>query len=171
MPSLRLATCLAALALGGCNTPDIPTEIASVFVEAMPSASSAMKQEVRLPVSQIAIMVMSRPLVPAEEILATEPITAGETDLRQDYLAVQLDRRAATDVMQYSQEGYGKKLVLVVNDTAVGIMPINAPINDGILYFHVEKKGLTNREAIIDLSLRLNISALKLRKIKEAERK
>jgi hypothetical protein len=37
--------------------------------------------------------------------------------------------------------------------------------------FHVEKKGLSNTEAVMDISKRLNISALKVRKIKEAERK
>jgi hypothetical protein len=37
--------------------------------------------------------------------------------------------------------------------------------------FHVEKKGLSNTEAVMDISRRLNISALKLRKLKEDERK
>lgn len=171
MTSLRILTGLTLLALTGCNSLDMPTEIASVFIEATPSASNSMKQEVKLPVSGIVIQVMNRPLVPAEEILETLPITAGEPDLRQDYLAIRLDRKSASDVMRYTQEALGSHFVLVVNDTAVGIMPINAPITDAILMFHVEKKGLTNREAVLDLSQRLNISALKLRKIKEAESK
>jgi hypothetical protein len=37
--------------------------------------------------------------------------------------------------------------------------------------FHVEKKGLSNTQAVVDISKRLNISALKIRKLKEAERK
>jgi len=169
MTSLRLLAALAVLLLAGCKNNDIPDEIASIFVEASPSLSPAMRQEVRLPVSQLAVSVMSYPLVQAEEILSTLPITAGEPDLRQEFLLVQLDRKAAVDVMNYSKEAVGRHFVLVINDTAVGIMPIDHQITDGNLIFHVEKKGLTNTEAVMDVSRRLNVSALKLRKIKESE--
>ena len=171
MTLFRLAVALSALLLAGCKNTDIPDEIASVFVEASPSFGGAMKQEVRLPVSGLAITVMTRPLVPAEEILGTQPITSGEPDLRQEFLLVQLDRKAAIDVMNYTKEAVGRHFVLVINDTAVGIMPIDRQITDGNLLFHVEKKGLSNTQAVIDISRRLNISALKLRKIQEAERK
>lgn len=172
MTFLRLsAFALAALALAGCKNTDIPDEIASVFVEASPASGGSMRQEVRLPVSQVAITVLTRPLVPAEEILGTLPIQSGEPDLRQEFLLVQLDRKAAVDVMNYSKEAIGRHFVLVINDTAVGIMPIDQQIVDGNLMFHVEKKGLSNAEAVMDISKRLNVSALKLRKIKEAERK
>ena len=171
MTLFRLAVALSALLLAGCKNTDMPEEIASVFVEASPSIGGSMKQEVRLPVSQIAITVLTRPLVPAEEILGTQPITSGEPDLRQEFLLVQLDRKAAVDVMNYTKEAVGRHFVLVINDTAVGIMPIDQQIVDGNLMFHVEKKGLSNSEAVMDISKRLNISALKIRKIKEAERK
>ena len=113
---------------------------------------------------------MTRALVPAEEILNTYPITSGDPDLRQDFLLVQLDRKAAVDVMNYTKEAVGRHFVLVINDTAVGIMPIDNQITDGNLIFHVEQKGMTNSQAVMDISRRLNISALKLRKIKESER-
>ena len=115
--------------------------------------------------------VMNRALVPAEEILGTQPITSGEPDLRQDFLLVQLDRKAAMDVMNYTKDAQGRRFVLVINDTAVGIMPIEGQITDGNLIFHVEKKGLSNTAAVMDISRRMNISALKLRKLKEAESK
>jgi len=35
----------------------------------------------------------------------------------------------------------------------------------------VEKKGLSNTEAVMDISRRMNTPALKLRKLKEAESK
>ena len=171
MTAFRFAVAFGALLLAGCKNTDIPDEIASVFVEASPSSGGAMKQEVRLPVSGIAITVMTRALVPAEEILGTQPITSGDPDLRQEFLLVQLDRKAAVDVMNYTKEAIGRHFVLVINDTAVGIMPIDQQIRDGNLMFHVEKKGLSNTEAVMDISKRLNISALKIRKIKEAERK
>jgi hypothetical protein len=170
MTSLRLLAALAVLLLAGCKNNDMPEEIASVFVEPSPALSPAMKQQVRLPVSQLAVSVMTRALVPAEEILNTYPITSGDPDLRQDFLLVQLDRKAAVDVMNYSKEAIGRHFVLVINDMAVGIMPIDNQITDGNLIFHVEQKGMTNSQAVMDISRRLNISALKLRKIKESER-
>ncbi|MCX6888592.1 MAG: hypothetical protein NTU71_04035 [Verrucomicrobia bacterium] len=171
MTFFRLAVALSALLLAGCKNTDIPDEIASIFIEASPSSGGSMKQEVRLPVSQVAITVMTRPLVPAEEILGTQPMTSGDPDLRQDFLLVQLDRKGAIDVMNYTKEAIGRQLVLVINDAAVGIMPISQQIVDGNLMFHVEKKGLSNTEAVMDISKRLNVSSLKIRKIKEAERK
>ena len=72
--------------------------------------------------------------------------------------------------MNYTKEAIGRHFILVINDSAVGIMPIDAVITDGNLIFHVEKKGMSNTEAVMDISKRLNISALKLRKIMEAEK-
>ncbi|MFM8549326.1 MAG: hypothetical protein ACKOBS_01415 [Verrucomicrobiota bacterium] len=167
----RLAAALGALLLAGCASNDIPEEIASIFIEAPASIGGSMKQEVRLPVSQLAISVLPRALVPAEEILGTQAITSGDPDLRQEFLLVQLDRKAAIDVMNYSKEAVGRHFVLVINDAAVGIMPIEQQVTDGNLMFHVEKKGLSNTAAVMDISRRLNVSALKLRKLKEAERK
>ena len=169
MTTSRLLAPFAALLWAGCTTPDLPAELASIFVEAPNFSSNSSRLEVKLPVSEIVIPVLARPLVAAEEILSTTPITSGEPDLRQEFLLVQLDRRAATDVMNYSKEAIGRHFVLVINDSAVGIMPIDSVIMDGNLIFHVEKKGLSNTQAVMDISKRLNIAALKLRKIKEAE--
>ena len=167
----RLVAALGAILLAGCASNDIPEEIASIFIEAPASIGGSMKQEVRLPVSQLAISVLPRALVPAEGILGTQAITSGDPDLRQEFLLVQLDRKAAVDVMNYSKEAVGRHFVLVINDAAVGIMPIEQQVTDGNLMFHVEKKGLSNTAAVMDISRRLNVSALKLRKLKEAERK
>jgi hypothetical protein len=171
MTLFRLTVALSALLLAGCKNNDIPDEIASIFVEASAASGGSMRQDVRLPVSQITITVMTKPLVPAEEILNTDAITSGDPDLRQEFLLVQLDRKAAIDVMNYTKEARGRRFVLIINDAAVGFMPIDQQIVNGNLMFHVEKKGLSNTEAVMDISRRLNISALKLRKLKEDERK
>lgn len=171
MSALRLLALVTGLLLAGCATNDIPEEIASIFVEAPPSIGGSMKLQVRLPVSELTMAVMTKALVPAEGILGTQPMTSGEPDLRQDYLLVQLDRNSAMDVMVYSKDSAGRRFVLVINDTAVGIMPIEGQITDGNLMFHVEKKGLSNTEAVMDISRRINISALKLRKLQAAETK
>ena len=171
MTLLRSFFAVGTLLLAGCMNNDIPTEIASVFIEASPSVGGSMRQDVRLPVSGLVISVMTRALVPAEEILGTQPITTGEPDLRQEFLLVQLDRKSAVDVLNYTREATGRHFVLVINDTAVGLMPIDRQITDGNLTFHVEQKGMSNTEAVMDISRRLNISSLKVRKLKEAESK
>jgi hypothetical protein len=168
MPASKLLGALSLLLLAGC-TPDLPTDIASVFIEAPPSASSTMKLDVTLPVSGITLPVLTTALVKAESVLNTDVVMAGPQDMRQVFLLVQIDRKSGADIMQYTGEAIGKQLILVVNESAVGLMRIEGQIVDGNLLFHVEQKGLSNRDAALALSKRLNESILKIRKMKERE--
>ena len=129
MTRLRLLAALGSLLLMGCQNNDMPEEIASIFVEAPSSLGGAMKQEVRLPVSRVAIAILPQPLVQAEDILGTLPVTSGEPDLRQEFLLVQLDRRAAIDVMNYTKEAIGRHFVLIINETDIlGILKIDIEV-------------------------------------------
>jgi hypothetical protein len=168
MKSLSVLGALAALCLAGC-TPDLPTDIASVFIEAPASTGASMRLDVVLPVSGLRIPVLTTALVKAESILNTEVVEAGPQDMRQVFLLVQVDRKSGADIMQYSAEAVGKQLVLVVNETAVGIMRLEGQVVDGNLLFHVEQKGLSNRAAALELSKRLNESILKIRKLRDRE--
>lgn len=168
MKSLSVLVALAALCLAGC-TPDLPTDIASVFIEAPASTGASMRLDVVLPVSGLRIPVLTTALVKAESVLNTEVVEAGPQDMRQVFLLVQVDRKSGADIMQYSAEAVGKQLVLVVNETAVGIMRLEGQVVDGNLLFHVEQKGLSNRAAAEVLSKRLNDSILKIRKLRERE--
>lgn len=168
MKSLSVLGALAALCLAGC-TPDLPTDIASVFIEAPASTGASMKLDVVLPVSGLRIPVLTTALVKAESVLNTDVVEAGPQDMRQVFLLVQVDRKAGAEIMQYSGEAIGKQLVLVVNETAVGIMRLEGQIVDGNLLFHVEQKGLSNRAAALELSKRLNESIFKIRKLRDRE--
>ena len=168
MKSLSILGALAALCLAGC-TPDLPTDIASVFIEAPASTGASMRLDVVLPVSGLRIPVLTTALVKAESVLNTEVVEAGPQDMRQVFLLVQVDRKSGADIMQYSAEAVGKQLVLVVNETAVGIMRLEGQVVDGNLLFHVEQKGLSNRAAALELSKRLNESILKIRKLRDRE--
>ncbi len=168
MKSLSVLGALAALCLAGC-TPDLPTDIASVFIEAPASTGASMRLDVVLPVSGLRIPVLTTALVKAESVLNTEVVEAGPQDMRQVFLLVQVDRKSGADIMQYSAEAIGKQLVLVVNETAVGIMRLEGQVVDGNLLFHVEQKGLSNRAAALELSKRLNESILKIRKLRDQE--
>jgi hypothetical protein len=66
--------------------------------------------------------------------------------------------------MDITREARGKNLVLIVNETAVGIMHIDQQINDGKLMFAVEQKGMSSREAALFLSDNLNASMVIIRK-------
>ncbi|MFM7241599.1 MAG: hypothetical protein ACKO3A_05780 [Opitutia bacterium] len=165
---MKRLSVLAALLLAGC-TPDLPTDIASVFIEAPPSTGPSMKLYVELPVSGLRIPVLTTALVKAESVLNTDVVEAGPQDMRQVFLLVQVDRKSGADIMQLTAEAVGKQLVLVVNESAVGIMRIEGQIVDGNLLFHVEQKGLSNRGAALELSKRLNASILKIRKLQERE--
>jgi hypothetical protein len=168
MKSLSVLGALAALCLAGC-TPDLPTDIASVFIEAPASTGASMRLDVVLPVSGLRIPVLTTALVKSESVLNTEVVEAGPQDMRQVFLLVQVDRKSGADIMQYSAEAVGKQLVLVVNETAVGIMRLEGQVVDGNLLFHVEQKGLSNRAAALELSKRLNESILKIRKLRDRE--
>jgi hypothetical protein len=168
MKPLPVLAALGALLLAGC-TPDLPTDIASVFIEAPASTGASMRLDVVLPVSGLRIPVITTALVKAESVLNTEVVEAGPQDMRQVFLLVQVDRKSGADIMQYSAEAVGKQLVLVVNETAVGIMRLESQVVDGNLLFHVEQKGLSNRAAAEVLSKRLNDSILKIRKLRERE--
>jgi hypothetical protein len=154
---------LAVLALVGCQTEKV-THIASIYVEAPPSTTLTMRKNVRLPVSGITIPIMTKELTLAEDLLSTDVIEAGPSDIRQVYLLVHVNTAAARNIMDITRQARGNNLVLVINDTAVGIMHIDQQINDGKLAFAVEQKGMSSREAALFLSEKLNASTLIIRK-------
>lgn len=164
----NLCLTLSLLLLAGCqSTP--PTHLASVFIEAPESASLSMRKKVTLPVSGITITVLPKELSLAEDLLNTEVVETGEPDLRVTSLLIQLNRQAARTIMDVTRQARGKHLILVVNETAVGLMPIEEQIVDGNLFFNVEVKGKSNRAAAEELSRQLNASILIIRKAKESQ--
>lgn len=99
-----------------------------------------MQRIVTLPVSGITIPVMTKELTLAEDLMNTEVVEIGEPGLRLVCLLVQVNRKAARNIMEVSRHAKGKSFVLVVNDQAVGIMPISEPIVDGNLFSRLSKK-------------------------------
>ena len=164
----RLFLCLSLALLAGCQSAP-PVHLASVFIEAPESSSLSMRMKVTLPVSGITMSVLPKELSLAEDLLNTEVVETGESDLRVTSLLVQLNRKAAGTIMDVTRQARGKHLILVVNETAVGLMPIEEPVVDGNLFFSVETKGKSNRAAAVELSRQLNASILIIRKAKESQ--
>lgn len=168
----RISALLAGLMLAGC-TPDLPEDVFTVYIEAPISAPASGQAPVRLAVSGVEVSVLRIPVVPAEYFLNTEVVEAGAPDIRSTWLLVQTDPKVAQALMRTTSlaESLGKKMVLVVNDEAVGLMPINEPILDGNLFFAVERKDLGARAAAEYWSERMNRSILLFRKWREKEEK
>ena len=150
----------------GCQTTD-PSHFASIYVEAPESSSRIMRKNVTLPVSGITIPVLGQELTLAEDLLTTEVVETGEPELRVVSLLVQLNRPAAAMIMDVTRQARGKHLVLVINNEAVGIMPIEDKVVDGNLFFFVERKGKNGKEAALEISRELNQSILLIRKLED----
>lgn len=150
----------------GCQTTE-PSHFASIFVEAPESSSRIMRKNVTLPVSGITIPILGKELTLAEDLLNTEVVETGEPDLRVVSLLVQLNRTAAAMIMDVTRQARGKHLVLVINDKAVGIMPIEDRVVDGNLFFFVERKGKNSKEAALEISRELNRSILLIRQLED----
>ncbi|MBJ7493970.1 MAG: hypothetical protein JHC77_02955 [Opitutales bacterium] len=150
----------------GCQTTE-PSHFASIYVEAPESSSRIMRKNVTLPVSGITIPILGKELTLAEDLLNTEVVETGEPDLRVVSLLVQLNRTAAAMIMDVTRQARGKHLVLVINDEAVGIMPIEDRVVDGNLFFFVERKGKNGKEAALEISRELNRSILLIRQLED----
>jgi hypothetical protein len=150
----------------GCQTTP-PSHFASIYVEAPESSSRIMRKNVTLPVSGITIPILGKELTLAEDLLNTEVVETGEPDLRVVSLLVQLNRTAAAMIMDVTRQARGKHLVLVINDEAVGIMPIEDRVVDGNLFFFVERKGKNGKEAALEISRELNRSILLIRQLED----
>ncbi len=172
MTALRLLFLAPLLLLTGCAT-EMPEDLVSVFMEAPPSAPDSAIGIVALPTSGVQVAVLRIPIVQAEHVLNTEVVEAGERDIRSSYLLLQVDRRAAPLLMAATgkSESVGRKLVLMVNDQAIGLMRVEGPILDGNLFFAVERENLGAAEAAGYWRDRLNPSILLVRKIREKEGK
>jgi hypothetical protein len=157
---------LSLIFITGCETTP-PMYFASIYVEAADSSTRIMRKKVTLPVSGVTIPVLGKELTLAEDLLNTEVVESGEPDLRVVSLLVQLNRTAASMIMEVTRQARGKHLVLVINDEAVGIMPIEDRVVDGNLFFFVERKGKNSKEAAIEISRELNQSILLIRKLED----
>lgn len=168
----RLLALLAALGAAGCQT-ELPEDIFTVFIEAPASAPGSGQAPVRLATSGVTVSVMKIDLVKAESFLNTEVVEAGPPDIRSHYLLVQVEPKSAQALMRTTSaaDALGKKLVLVVNDEAIGLQRIEEPILDGNLFFAVERENLGARAAAEYWSARLNRSILLIRKWREKEGK
>ncbi len=166
MRTVPLIVGLIATLLAGCKSAP-PPELASVFVEIKAGEVPSGSRPVRLPVSGIDIHVAPRAVVMAERITSVAVVTAGESDLRQNFVMVTLDGTATQDIALLTRETVGRSLVLVIGSEPVGLMRIEQPMGSGRLFFHVEQKGMSNAEAPFAVAARIEKMIEAVKKAKE----
>lgn len=118
----------ALMAVAGCNsTPKMKDEdmvMARFFIEASEGDAFA---SVTLPVSGVRIAVNNKPMVTEFDFTG---VSLAQSDLGQ-FLIFSLTGDAARDVLRFTGNNQGKRLVLFVNGKPVGARMIERPFNTG----------------------------------------
>ncbi len=124
---------------------------AAILVDAAPGLQIGETFQVMLPVSKTAVDVVTAPeLVPMSRILDLKMAEAGDPELRMLCFVTYVDGQALKTLNRLSLRGQGRRLLLSINDTIVGVHPIEGPIQSGEIFFISEVPGET-REARIAL--------------------
>lgn len=123
--------------VAGCSSSrkgkkkDYPMAVARFMLEAPPRDYGV---NVQLPVSETVIRVQPRSVFTEYDIASCEVV---KNDMGPG-LYFQLTREAATDLYRVSATNQGRRLVTVINGTAVGAVRIDRPISQGFIVTYVE---------------------------------
>lgn len=138
MMRLRLLVALlAALVVSGCQTKDPVAQaldqplVARFYLEAKPGEQGT---QVQMPVSKVQLVVNPKPVLVEYDIANLEfaKVSLGWC------LYFQFTPAAARDLYRLTAANPRRRLVLMLNDTPVGIRPIDQVISDGVLLTFVE---------------------------------
>ena len=131
---------------GSINAPprDFSPVLARFFLESTDSGAST----VVLPVSGVRVAIGDKPVFTEGDIVAVE---IAQVELGR-CLAFQLTPSAARDLYRLSGANQGRRLVLMVNDVALGARRLEAPLSEGVLFVFAE---VTDAElAVIAVNLK-----------------
>lgn len=131
----RLLLLPVLLLLNGCQTPEAsPLDqplVARFFLEAGPGAPAV---TVQLPVSKIALNINPKPVLVEYDIANVE---FAKVELGW-CLYFQFAPAATRDFYRLSATNLGRRLVLTLNDTPIGVRRLDQPIADGGLLIFLE---------------------------------
>jgi hypothetical protein len=152
-----LAACFALLLVSGCQTPEpSPLDeplVARFFLEVRPGTPGV---TVQLPISKVLVNINPKPVLVESDIANVE---FAKVDLGW-CLYFRFTSAAARDLYRLTAANPGGRLVLTLNDTPVGVRPIDQVIADGNLLTFVE---LPN-EQLPPIAERLNRTSAALAK-------
>ena len=140
--------CVIAWALGGagCSTPapqDYTPTQARLFLE----STDGRAPTVKLPRSGVVIAVSSKAVMTEADIVNAEVV---QVDLGR-CLMLQVTPSAARDLYRLTGANQGKRLVLTLNDVALGARQIEAPMAEGSVMIFVEMTDAALDDLVRDL--------------------
>lgn len=140
--------CVIAWAVGGagCSTPapqDYTPTQARLFLE----STDGRAPTVKLPRSGVVIAVSSKAVVTEADIVNAEVV---QVDLGR-CLMLQVTPSAARDLYRLTGANQGKRLVLTLNDVALGARQIEAPMAEGSVMIFVEMTDAALDDLVRDL--------------------
>jgi hypothetical protein len=122
------------LFLAGCQSTKAPVDYKPTWARFFLESASADGTPVMLPRSGVKMVLNSKPVITEGDIVNVEVV---QVDLGK-CLMVQLSPTATRDFYRMSVTHQGRRLVLVVNDTALGARRIDGAITNGVLFVFVE---------------------------------
>ncbi len=130
---VALAGCALALLAVSCRTPerrDEPRTFARFFLE----QNAPQSVWVALPQSEVRVAVAPKPVFTEFDFADVEMV---EAELGR-CLAFRLTPAASHDLYRLTASSQGRRLVLMVNGTALGARRIEAPFAEGVVTIFVE---------------------------------
>ena len=136
MIRLRSLVCgLAILVLAGCASSGHRGDFKPVQARFFLEAASGSGLPLTLPRSGVNLAVNPKPVITEGDIVDVDLV---QVDLGR-CLMFRLTPSAARDFYRLSGSHQGRRLVLVIDDAALGARRIDGPITDGIVFVFVER--------------------------------
>jgi hypothetical protein len=129
-----LALVGALAALSGCQSTKAPTDYKPTWARFFLESASADGTPIALPQSGVRLVVNSKPVITEGDIVNVEMV---QVDLGK-CLLFQLTPTATRDFYRMSVSHQGRRLVLVVDDAALGARRIDGAITNGAVFVFVE---------------------------------
>lgn len=147
LPLLILSSCLSLLI--GCKEEPIDNlSVPRLMIETRGVNYGAMGgQTVTLPVSGTSISIEKEPVVNEFEIMNVELV---KVDLGMALL-IQVSEKGSRDLYRASVSHMGGRLVLTVNNNAIGARRISGAIEDGNVYTFVEVADEELGQLVLDM--------------------
>ncbi|MSU50033.1 MAG: hypothetical protein EXS37_13265 [Opitutus sp.] len=120
--------------IGGCKTAEVPRDFKMMRARFFLEAVSADGTPVTLPQSGVRITANSKPVLTEGDIVNVELV---QVELGK-CLYFQLTPTATRDFYRMSVSHQGRRLILVVNDVALGARRLDGVITNGVVFVFAE---------------------------------
>ena len=125
---------LCGLSLLGCQSTRAPLDYKPTVARFFLESGNGDGTPLQLPQSGVHLTVNSKPVIAEGDIVNVEIV---QVDLGK-CLLFQLTPTASRDFYRMSVSHQGRRLVLIINDEALGARRIDGPVTNGVVYVFVE---------------------------------